>query len=137
MKRYIDVTQESGREFYLKYQGKGKIVMLNLLKFKEVADYTNLETIKPKQEISGKEAYELYMIHTLPCIKKYGSKVLFKGSSKNFVIGPIDETWDYVLLVEHESVEKFMSFAQDETYLATAGHRKAALLDSRLLPISE
>ncbi|WP_299675242.1 DUF1330 domain-containing protein [uncultured Tenacibaculum sp.] len=135
MRRYVEVTQESGKEFFKNYQSKGRIVMLNLLKFKDVADYTDLETIKPDKEISGKEAYELYMTHTLPCIKKYGSEVLFKGNSGDFVIGPTEENWDYVLLVAHESVETFMKFAQDKEYLKTAGHRKAALLDSRLLPI--
>lgn len=59
MRRYVEVTQESGKEFFKNYQSKGRIVMLNLLKFKDVADYTDLETIKPDKEISGKEAYEL------------------------------------------------------------------------------
>lgn len=75
------------------------------------------------------------MTHTLPSIKKYGSEVLFKGNRGDFVIGPIEENWDYVLLVTHESVETFMKFAKDKEYLKTLGHRKSALLDSRLLPI--
>jgi len=136
MRKYIEATPESGKSFYLKYQGKGKIVLLNFLRFKNVADYTNLESIAPKKQISGREAYELYMMHTLPCLKKYGGRVLYKGNANSFLIGPLEETWDLVLLVEHESVEKFMALAQDEEYLKTAKHRKAALEDSRLLPTS-
>lgn len=40
-------------------------------------------------------------------------------------------------LVEHESVLKFMEFAQNEDYLKKAGHRTAASEDSRLLPTIE
>lgn len=137
MEKYIDVTQESGRAFYQKFHSKGKVVMLNLLRFKKVADYTDLESIKPSKEISGEQAYNLYMEFTLPHINKAGSKVLFLGKSQSFLIGPNEEDWDLVLLVEHESVEAFMKFAEDEDYLKTAGHRKAAIEDSRLLPISE
>lgn len=137
MDKYIDVTQESGRAFYQEFYSKGKIVMLNLLRFKKVADYTNLESIKPSEEISGEEAYNLYMKYTLPHLKNAGSKLLFLGESNNFLIGPSQENWDLVLLVEHESVEAFMKFAENKEYLKTAGHRKAAIVDSRLLPISE
>jgi hypothetical protein len=37
-----------------------------------------------------------------------------------------------VLLVEHESVLKFMEFAQNPAYLKKAGNRTATLEDSRL-----
>ena len=51
------------------------------------------------------------------------------------MIGPEAEKWDAMLLVQHESAEKFIAFAQDESYLKIAGHRTAALEDSRLLPM--
>jgi len=111
--------------------------MLNLLRFKDVADYSGMEQLAPEEAISGKEAYQLYMQHTQPHIKKAGSRVLFYGKAQDYLIGPEEEKWDAVLLVEHESAAKFIAFAQDEAYLRTAGHRKAALEDSRLLPISQ
>ena len=137
MKKYISVTDEAGRQFYQDFQGKGPVVMLNLLKFREKADYTGVESLKPSKEISGKEAYKLYMKYTKPAIESVGSKLLFYGSSNQFLIGPTTESWDAVLLVEHPSVEKFMEFAKDEDYLKTAGHRTAALEDSRLLPMTQ
>ncbi len=137
MKKYIDVSQEAGIEFYQKFHQKGKVVMLNLLKFKNIADYSDLKAIKPNKEISGEAAYKLYMEHTLPFLEKAESKVLFYGESGSFVIGPANEKWDMVLLVEHASVSKFMEFAQNEAYLKYAGHRTASLDDSRLLPISQ
>lgn len=137
MEKYLDVKPESGKNFYQDFHDKGKVVMLNLLKFKPKADYTGLESLKPEKDITGKEAYQLYMDSTLLELKKAGSRIIFYGSSKNFLIGPEFENWDAVLLVEHQSVVKFMEFAQNKDYLKTAGHRAAALDDSRLMPITE
>lgn len=137
MEKYLEHKPESGKIFYQNFVGKGKVVMMNLLKFKSIADYSDIEKLRPDHDITGKEAYELYMKYTLPVLDKAGSKIVFFGDSHNFLIGPTHERWDAVLLVEHESVEKFLAFSQNEDYLKTAGHRTAALEDSRLLPISE
>lgn len=137
MKPYLQTTQEKGRTFYMNFHQKGKVVMLNLLRFKEVADYSGLDSIQPKEKISGKEAYDLYVQYTLPHLEAAGSKVLFSGSAGSYLIGPDEEAWDWVLLVEHESATKFIEFAQNEAYLEIAGHRTAALADSRLLPICQ
>lgn len=137
MSKHIDASPEAGKAFYQNFHDKGKVVMLNLLKFRAIADYTNVEELKPTKEISGEEAYQLYMENTLPELEKAGSRIVYFGKSRNFLIGPDSEKWDAVLLVEHESVLKFMEFAQNPTYLKKAGHRTAALEDSRLLPTHE
>ncbi len=137
MEKYIEASPEAGKRFYQQFHDKGKIVMLNLLKFKEKADYTKLKNIDPGNEISGEEAYQLYMESTLPQLEKAGSRLVYYGSGKDFLIGPDSEKWDAVLLVEHQSVVKFMEFAQNKDYLRNAGHRTAALEDSRLLPTTE
>ena len=137
MDKYIEATQASGKKFYMEYHDKGKVVMLNLLKFKEIADYTGFDELRPAKEISGEAAYRKYMKHVSPEIKRVGSKVIYYGKANHFIIGPEHEKWDVVLMVEHQSVEKFMSFAQNESYLKFLGHRTAALEDSRLLPSTE
>ena len=136
-KKYIDASPEAGKAFYQNFHDKGKVVMLNLLKFRAIADYSDFEELNPSQEISGEEAYQLYLDSTLPEFEKAGSRIIYYGKSKSFLIGPGTEKWDVVLLVEHESVLKFMEFAKNEDYLKFAGHRTAALEDSRLLPSSE
>ncbi|WP_149276448.1 DUF1330 domain-containing protein [Pareuzebyella sediminis] len=137
MSKHIDASPEAGKEFYQNFHDKGKVVMLNLLKFRATADYTNLDGLKPTKNISGEEAYQLYMDSILPELEKAGSRIIYFGKSRNFLIGPDSEKWDAVLLVEHESVLKFMEFAQNPDYLKKAGHRTAALEDSRLLPTNE
>ena len=135
--KYINATEVNGKEFYLDFLQKGKIVMLNLLKFKLKANYTNLQLIQPQKGITGEEAYKLYTDNTLEELNKIGSRILFYGENKNFLIGPDSEKWDAVLLVEHHSVQKFMEFSQSKAYLNNVRHRTAGLEDSRLLPTTE
>ena len=133
---YLDATQEAGKTLYMR-QIKGSIVMLNLLKFKEKADYSDIRALAPSDEISGKEAYQLYIDHTLPFLEEAGGEILFQGQAGSFLIGPTWEDWDAALLVRHKSVATFMAFASNAEYLRGIGHRTAALADSRLLPIEE
>jgi uncharacterized protein (DUF1330 family) len=52
------------------------------------------------------------------------------------LIGPQDEKWDAVILVEYDSIEVFVNFVESDAYQKITGHRKASLEDSRLLPAS-
>lgn len=133
---YLEVTQEAGAAFFSKGI-TGPVVMLNLLRFKDVADYSDFPDLAPPEPISGREAYERYMTHSAPHLDAAGSEVLFSGSADRFLIGPQDERWDSVLLVKHASPLEFLAFAENEPYLAGMGHRIGALEDSRLLPIIE
>lgn len=134
--QYIEVTREAGAAF-IRSNIQGEVVMLNLLRFREVADYSGSPELAPDEPISGEEAYQRYMAHTMPFLEKAGSTLLFKGTGRTYLIGPQDKRWDLVLLVRHQSLKAFMAFASNPEYLAGAGHRTAALEDSRLLPVIE
>ena len=132
---YIDPTQETGAAF-VRRGLTGPVVMLNLLRFREVADYTQHPDLAPDEPISGTEAYRRYEDHTLPFLEASGGEVVFRGQGGAPLIGPLDETWDLVLLVRQRDVATFLAFADDEDYLAGIGHRTAALADSRLYPLT-
>ena len=134
MSTYIDARPEDGKAFYLQYKDAGPITMLNMLRFKTQADYTDLADLQPDQPISGTSAYQTYLDKTLPYLHHVGSEIVYFGSATRYLIGPSDENWDAILLVKHQSVAKFMELANDPGYLKFAGHRTAALDDSRLLP---
>ena len=136
MQTYLEPTQEAGRAFLMRGMA-GKVVMLNLLRFRGVADYSTVPELAPGKPISGEEAYRLYMRHTLPHLESSGGRLLFYGQGGAFLIGPGDERWDAVMLVEQSSTAAFMAFASNAEYLAGIGHRTAALEDSRLLPLEE
>lgn len=133
---FLEPTQASGRAFFQRGI-KGSVVMLNLLRYRPVADYSAFPQLAPVAPISGAEAYRLYMEHTLPYLQKSGGEVIFFGQGGTFLIGPTEERWDAVMLVRQSSVAEFMAFASNQEYLAGLGHRVAALEDSRLLPIEE
>jgi uncharacterized protein (DUF1330 family) len=132
--KYLTPTQEAGRDFIMR-KISGSVVMLNLLRFRKCADYSKTPELTPVEPISGEMAYQLYIKHTLPHLKKSGGEILFMGNGGNFLIGPTNERWDAVLLIRQKSVESFMAFAQNEEYMKGVGHRTAALEDSRLLPL--
>jgi uncharacterized protein (DUF1330 family) len=133
---YLMPTQEAGRDFIMR-NIQGAVVMLNLLRFKKMANYSATPELAPKEPISGEMAYQLYIDHTLPHLKKSGGEILFMGKGGQFLIGPPNERWDAVLLIRQQSVESFMAFAQHEEYMNEIGHRTAALEDSRLLPLTD
>ena len=133
---FIDPTEAQGRAFFMRERGKGTpVTMLNLLRFREVADYSAFPALAPPSSISGREAYKRYMAHTKPFLEEAGGELVFRGEAADNVIGPEGREWDLVLLVKHKSAEAFVSFAQNEAYKAGLGHRSAALADSRLIPL--
>jgi len=131
---FLEPAQASGRELMLRGI-QGEVVMLNLLRFREMADYSATPALEPPAPISGAAAYDLYVKHTLPHLLESGGALEFMGEGGPFLIGPPEERWDAVLLVRHRSLETFMAFAQNEAYLDGMGHRLAAISDSRLLPL--
>jgi hypothetical protein len=131
---YLEPTQDSGRSFVMRGI-QGEVVMLNLLRFRETADYSASPDLEPDAPISGSAAYAIYIEHTLPHLRESGGDLEFLGDGGGYLIGPADERWDVAMLVRHRSVESFMSFASNEAYLGGMGHRLAAISDSRLLPL--
>jgi hypothetical protein len=133
---YLEVTHEAGRSLLMR-RLTGNVVMLNLVRFRSLADYSATPALAPPGPISGAAAYRLYLEHTLPLLKRSGGDVLFFGHGGPFLIGPENEGWDAVLLVRQHSIDAFLAFASDPEYLAGMGHRTAGLADSRLLPLTE
>lgn len=134
--RYIEPTQQSGMRF-MQRGIEGSIVMLNLLRFRDVADYTANPELAPEVPISGAEAFDRYIEHTYPYLRESGGEIVFLGHGGEFLIGPENEKWDLVMLIRQSSVQSFLAFSSHQDYLAGIGHRTAAIEDSRLLPMAE
>lgn len=132
--RFLEVTQEAGAALFAR-NITGEVVMLNLLRFRDVADYSASPDLMPNEPISGAEAYQKYIDHALPFLKNSGGDLLLLGKGGKYLIGPQEERWDLVMLVRQRSLSDFIAFASNQEYLAGMGHRTAALEDSRLLPL--
>jgi uncharacterized protein (DUF1330 family) len=133
---YLEPSWEAGRAF-ARRNIKSGLVMLNLLRFRGVADYSATPELTPTKPITGAEAYERYVAYTLPLLRKSGGDLLFVGEGGPLLIGPEEDQWDRALLIRQKSTDAFLAFAANKAYLAGIGHRTAALSDSRLLPLVE
>lgn len=54
--KYLSPTFEAGKHLFQK-KIEGSIVNLNLIRLKKEADYSKHPDLKPKEPISGREAY--------------------------------------------------------------------------------
>ena len=131
---YLEPTQEAGSALIMR-QIAGQVAMLNLLRFRTVADYSAAPRLASAAPISGRAAFELYIEHTLPHLHASGGELMFLGEGGRFLIGPADERWDMAMLMRQHSVAAFMAFAANQAYLDGMDHRTAAVADARLLPL--
>ena len=108
-----------------------QVIMINLLRFRDRADYGQRADISP---CSGREAYyERYAPVSSPLVQADGAKVFWLGKVLAGVIGPPDERWDDVLLVQYPSFSVLQKLFANPEYQAVVFHRTAALEDSRLI----
>ena len=107
----------------------GPLWMINLLKFKDQADYGDAG--EPAR--TGREAYEHYGSLAGPFVQAVGGKPVSMLYPQHIVIGDEAEDWDEVLIVEYPSREAFFEMIGNRDYQATTIHRTAALERSALI----
>ena len=135
MDHYLEPTMELGRAFMARGIA-GSVVMLNLLRFRAVADYSRTPALAPAEPISGAAAFQRYIDHTLPFLKESGGKLLFQ-QRRRVPDRSCGRTLGHGDSVRQSSPELFVAFNSNAAYLAGLGHRLAALEDFRLLPLVE
>jgi uncharacterized protein (DUF1330 family) len=106
------------------------LAMINLLRYREQADYGPEAKVEP---CSGREAYRRYAAESIRFIEEVGGEVLWRGSGKAVLVGPPGERWDTAILVRYPSKAAFLAMVSKPEYQAIAFHRSAALEDSRLI----
>lgn len=109
---------------------EGPVLMLNLLRFKPMADGID-------EGVTGAEAYARYSAATEPFLRAVGGRLRAALAPQQTVIGPAESEWDLVLLVEYPSRAKFLEMAADPEYQQIHAHREAALADSRLIACAD
>jgi hypothetical protein len=79
------------------HRDEASIVMINLLKFKNVTDGGE----------SGRGAYIRYMTAVSPMLGNVGGHLLWIGTVDKVFIGKSHDEWDMVMLVEYPSRRVF------------------------------
>ena len=99
------------------------IRMLNLLKFREFAQYSD----GTDTGLSGAEAYQRYAAEVVPIIRKAGGEIVFSGQANTLVIGDGELEWDMVSIAEYPSVTAFLGMTSSDEYQKIHIHRDAGL----------
>ena len=113
--------------------GDKPISMLNLLKFKDRAEYD----APGEPEMTGREAYDRYARVMAPLVLSHGGRLRFSGKADAMVIGEVGELWDAVAIMEYPSRAAFVAIATSPEVQEIGRHRKAGLAGQLLIQCSE
>jgi uncharacterized protein (DUF1330 family) len=101
----------------------GPFVMVNLLKFKDKAEYAD----GSDDHLSGREAYERYGAEVSKLIAGLGGRIHYSGAVTGLMIGEVEDVWDAVALAEYPSLAAFRAMATSTEMRAIEHHRSAGL----------
>jgi uncharacterized protein (DUF1330 family) len=130
MAYYIDPERDQFDAFKALPRDK-PIMMLNLLRFRETADYED------RREASGAEAYANYGRESAPIFRRVGGEIIWRGRPDVMLIGPKDKHWDLIFVARYPTADAFLEMVTDPDYQIAVKHRQAAVLDSRLIRTAE
>jgi uncharacterized protein (DUF1330 family) len=101
------------------------VVMVNLLRFKRMAD-------APNDNVSGEESYRRYAQKMIAYVESKGGRVIWSGRVDSQVIGDGGEVFHMVGLVEYPSRKVFVEIATDP-YVQEIGLHRASGLEGQWL----
>ena len=102
---------------------EGPIYMVNLLKFKDKAEYADGR----ETDLSGEQAYMLYGEAVNGLLNKVGGKAVFGAKVERLMLGEVEELWDMVAIAMYPSRESMLQMMQDEDMKTISEHRSAGL----------
>ena len=102
---------------------EGPIYMLNLLKFKEKAEYEDGR----ETSLSGAEAYAIYGGEVGGHLAKVGGAPMFSATVERLMLGEVEELWDSAAIAMYPSRQAMMDMISTPEYQASAVHRTAGL----------
>lgn len=130
MKGHVDPSRERFGEFR-RLPDDGPIHMLNLVRFRDVAAYPD------GRSATGAEAYAAYGRESGPVFRRVGGRIAWSGDFRLMLIGPAEERWDRCFIAEYPSAAAFVEMIKDPDYQKAVIHRQAAVLDSRLVRLTQ
>lgn len=101
----------------------GPIYMLNLLKYKEKAEYEDGRAT----DLTGAEAYAIYGAEVVAHLAKVGGAPMFSARVERLMLGEVEELWDSAAIAMYPSRKAMMEMISSPDYQASAVHRTAGL----------
>ena len=127
MQMVVEWTDESMERVANAFPKGKKLYMLNLLRFRQDGG-------------DGQTGADIFFGKYVPAFAEVSrqagveNRPIFAGHVAGSVVGPADERWDAIAIVEYDSFEDFRKAATSPAYAEqAASFRKAALEDGRLI----
>lgn len=102
---------------------EGPIYMVNLLKFKDKAEYEDGR----ETDLSGREAYMLYGKAVFEILPKFGGKGIFMGDVTFLALGEVEELWDEVAIAMYPKRAAMVEMSMSKEWQEASVHRTAGL----------
>ena len=117
------MPNEKQMEEFLEEGHEEPIFMVNLLKFKDRAEYPD----KRDSNLSGKEAYAIYSKEVVGHLEKVGGKPIFGSEVTRLMLGEVEDLWDQVAIAMYPNRKAMLKMISDPDYIKSAQHRVAGL----------
>ena len=117
------IPSEEQMKGYVEGDIDSPISMLNLLKFKDKAEYEDGRTT----DLTGREAYQIYALAVAKLVENTGGKVLFGAEVSRLMLGEVEELWDTVAIAQYPSRRKMLEMMMSPEYAEISVHRTAGL----------
>lgn len=101
----------------------GPIFMVNLLKFKEKAEYDDGR----ETDLTGRDAYLIYGRAVSDILPKFGGRAVFAADVTFLALGEVEELWDEVAIAMYPSRADMVRMSLSEEWREAAIHRSAGL----------
>ena len=131
-KNSVHPTKEQ-MEGFLEGDSDAPIAMINLLKFKEKAEYEDGRDT----DLTGEQAYAIYGKEVVEHLKKVGGKISFGGSINRLMLGEVEELWDTTFIAKYPSKKAMLKMITDPDYLESNKHRVAGLAGQLNIEVKE
>lgn len=101
----------------------GPIYMVNLLKYRDHAQYTDGRTTA----LTGREAYDLYGAGVTELIQQHGGKIVFSADVNALLLGYVEQLWDSVAIAMYPNRAALIAMSMAPVMAELALHREAGL----------
>ena len=101
----------------------GPIYMVNLLKFRDRAEYPDGR----ETDLTGEEAYMIYGRAVSQLLTQFGGGAMFNARVERLMLGEVDELWDRVAIAVYPSRAAMLDMMQSPEMQEIGIHRAAGL----------
>lgn len=117
------VPTEEQMKGFMEPGTEGPIYMLNMLKFKDKAEYEDGR----ETDLTGQQAYSIYGTEVAKLLEEVGGAPVFSASVERLMLGEVEELWDSIAIAMYPSRQAMLQMVSSEKYQAISVHRTAGL----------